>query len=680
MQPVGWYVRRLRGMSAGEIAWRVRSMVRDGTDRVRFAVGDPMLPAQPAAPPLPWAPIRLSDVAVGEWAEAPAGSREAAWRDALGARGDHLARHELSFFDLAHRHLGDPIDWNRDHSMGKASPMGFAPAIDYRDKDAAGDAKLVWEPSRHHHLVVLGRAYRATGAIRYAAAVVEQLESWLDQCPFGRGMQWRSPLELAIRLINWTWAIDLIQESGLLTGPLRERFLRSLYLHVWEVRRKYSRGSSANNHRIGEAAGVYVATAYFPELSALKAWREEALAMVAEEILVQTYEDGCTREQAFGYHVFVLQFILATAVMARARGDGLPDASWRRLEAMLGFASALAEGGPPPYFGDADDGYVLDLGGTPLRAVLAVGAVLCRRPDLKVTAREGEEAVRWMLGRAALSEFDAYAPPRDTELGPRAFPGSGHYLLQCGHFGMDDRISVLFDCGELGFGAIAAHGHADALSVCLRVGGRDVLADPGTYDYFTHPAWREHFRTTRAHNTLEVDGLDQSVLAGPFLWGQRAEARCLSWEPGRPVMRVSAEHDGYTRLRDPVVHRRHLELDEAARTLVIRDQIVAEGDHEVALHFQLGEDCVSSALGDAARILSLPGVRITLRFDPRLTIEERRGNEHPIAGWVSRGYHVKVPATLLVARGRFTGGCTLVSTVELERNPDSGLAVPALQG
>ena len=189
--------------------------------------------------------------------------------------------------------------------------------------------------------------------------------------------------------------------------------------------------------------------------------------------------------------------------------------------------------------------------------------------------------------------------------------------------------------------------------------------DSGTYDYFTYPAWREYFRSTRAHNTVEVDGLDQSVLQGLFLWGQRAEARCLSWEPGTTVVRVSGEHDGYTRLPDPVVHRRHLELDAAARTLVIRDEIVAQGEHEVALHFQLGEDCVASADGAAARMLCPNGVRVGLRLDPRLTMEERRGSEHPISGWISRGYHRKAPATMLVARGRLTGSCTLVSTVEM---------------
>ncbi len=663
MQPVGWYVRRLRSMSVGEIAWRVKGAVRDASDRVRFR-SDLLLPGAPPAV-AGAARIRLTDVSVGEWAAARDGSPEAQWREDLRARADRLVRHELSFFHLENRNLGDPIDWNRDHNLGQAAPMGFAPAIDYRDKDEAGDAKLVWEPSRHHQLVVLGRAYRATGDVRYAQAVVEQLTSWLDQCPFGRGMQWRSPLELAIRLINWTWALDLIDESGLVQGAFRERFLRSLYLHVWEVRRKYSRGSSANNHRIGEAAGVYVATAYFKELAALDAWRQEALQILAEEILVQTYDDGCTREQAFGYHVFVLQFYLATVVAARQRGDRLPESFWKRLEAMLGFAGALAEGGQPPYFGDADDGYVLDLGGTPLSCVLAVGATQCGRPDLKAVAAGGEEAVRWALGAEGLRAFLALTPPVEAPLVPRAFPAAGHYLLQCGHVGADDRISVLVDCAELGFGAIAAHGHADALSVVLRIGGRDLLAEAGTYDYFTYPAWREHFRTTRAHNTLEVDGLDQSTRLGPFLWGQRADARCLTWDVGAASQKLAGEHDGYTRLSDPVLHRRHIELQPLARTLTLRDEIVAKTEHDLALHFQLAEDCIVSTAGPSSRIVTMGGVRAVLKFDPRLTVQEWRGSEEPIAGWVSRGYHRKAAAPLIAARGRFTGSVTLVTTIEI---------------
>lgn len=92
-------------------------------------------------------------------------------------QADRIAENRLSFFNLQDRYLGDPIDWNDDHESGKEAPLGFAPSIDYRNFSVTADAKLVWEPNRHHHPVVLGRAYRATGDARYAVAIVEQLES-----------------------------------------------------------------------------------------------------------------------------------------------------------------------------------------------------------------------------------------------------------------------------------------------------------------------------------------------------------------------------------------------------------------------------------------------------------------------------------------------------------------------
>jgi len=106
------------------------------------------------------------------------------------------------------------------------------------------------------------------------------------------------------------------------------------------------------------------------------------------------------------------------------------------------------------------------------------------------------------------------------------------------------------DCGELGLGAIAAHGHADALSLALRAFGTDVLVDPGTYDYFTHRAWRDHFRSTRA-TTRSRWTAGQSEMLGLFLWGARARARCLRFEPAPGGGELVVEHDGYARLADP---------------------------------------------------------------------------------------------------------------------------------
>jgi len=175
----------------------------------------------------------------------------------------------------------------------------------------------------------------------------------MAQNPFGFGMNWRSPLELAIRIINWTWAIDLIADAGVLSHQFDDRLLQSVSLHVWDIARKYSRGSSANNHRIGEASGVFVATSYFPDVPDAARLREQSFQILAEEIVAQTYPSGATREQAFGYHLFVLQLLLAAGIAGRRSGKDFPPGFWLRLERMFTYAGAIVAGGPPPFYGDA---------------------------------------------------------------------------------------------------------------------------------------------------------------------------------------------------------------------------------------------------------------------------------------------------------------------------------------
>ncbi len=483
-------------MSPRETAWRIRSALRDALDR-------PLAPLRRRRRPLGMLldglppddyGFTVADLAPGHWARPGADPAERRWLRRLLARADHAAAGRLHLFDRRNVPCGDPIDWNRDHKAGVQAPLRFSPWLDYRDTRSVGDCKFVWEPNRHHHFVVLARAYRAGGDPRYARALLRQWTSWLDQCPYAAGMNWRSPLELAVRLVNWVWAFDLIRPSRLLDEGLRDRLLNSVQLHLWEITRKYSRGSSANNHIIGEAAAVFIAASYFHQLELAARWRRHSYGILCRQVHHQTFPDGANREQALGYHVFVLQFLLLAGLVGRWTASPFPADYWAALEKQFAFVTALAEGGQPPMFGDADDGYVLDLGpgGADLRGWFAVAAVLFGRPDLAVLAGDHAEAPRWLLGYSSRQQMPGAAGSlpagaAGAPLASRAFPDSGLYLLQCGHRGQPDRISVTFDCGDLGLGTIAAHGHADALAVTLRAFGADILVDPGTYDYFSLP-------------------------------------------------------------------------------------------------------------------------------------------------------------------------------------------------
>ena len=677
MQALSWYSKRLKAMSSGEILGRMWLSPRDFSDRVfnkwrqRVRALSTILNG---AGSVRGPGFRVSDVTVGDrsWLKAKKGDEHDGY-DSLLARAERIAEHRLDLFDLKDKYLGNPINWNRDHKRGQDTPMIFSPSLDYRDVKKAGDCKFVWEPNRHHQLVVLGRAYRLSGDRQFADAVAEQIDSWLKQNPYGVGMNWRSGLELGIRLINWVWALDLIRESEAIDDRLRHRILDSVSRHIWEIDRKYSRGSSVNNHLIGEAAGVFVATSYFPYLKNASSWRVKSREILCREILHQTFSDGGTVEQAIGYHFFVLQFFVIAGMTARATGPDMPGPYWSRLEKMFEFLAKLNEGGDYiPMFGDCDDGYVLDLGSNPhsIKEWMAVGAALFGRSDFKAAAGAVSEPVGWLLGKSGFDHFESIPEAENHQYASTAFHKTGYYLLQNGALDSADRISVVFDCGPLGMGPLAAHGHADALSFTLRAFGKDVLVDPGTYDYFSYPKWREYFRSTRAHNAIVIDGCDQSEMLGPFLWGRRAKAECLSWQPTDTGGKVIGKHDGYRHLADPVSHKRMIDLD--GQDVVIRDDIMARGKHKIEVFLHLAEHCQVKPAGKNRYLVGVGPGTVTIDMDPSLDVEEFNGSEDPICGWVSRGYHQKQASTTLVGRCVIKGNTCLVCRIEIgESKPAS---------
>ncbi len=675
MQSIAWYRHRLRSMSLAEMVWRAQGKLRGVTDRLAHSSRLRILPLAQIADGngrdglLKPRVLGLHLRSVDETSNVPDD-----WKRRAVAGADKVAEHCLSFFDLQDKHLGREIQWNHEHQADRPTPLGFADNIDYRDHAITGDCKLVWEPNRHHQLVTLGRAYRLTGDERYARSAGDQMQGWIEQCPYGVGMNWRSPLELGVRLINWVWTLELIRPASAMTEENADRVLAVAFRHMWDISRKYSRFSSANNHVIGEAAGVFVGSSYFAGLKDASRWRARSREILLAEIIKQTHPDGGTREQAMAYHLFVIQFFLIAGLVARNDGDELGGAYWERLERMFEFVAGMAESGAPlPMFGDADDGYVLDLGCslTNPSVLMCVGAIVFDRADFKALAGEFSEPAYWLFGDEGRKRFDSIAV-KDTSppLRSRAFPETGYYLLQKGRRDAGDSVSVVFDCGELGFGAIAAHGHADALSFSLRASGVDVLVDPGTYDYFTYPKWRSYFKSTRAHNTVVVDDCDQSEPRGSFMWGRRARATLVGWEPSDAGGAVAGEHDGYTRLADPVTHRRSIELSADGCTLTVDDEIISEGRHDICVCFHLAEHCrIARTDGEGGASVPLTvdfgmGV-VTIALDERLTVSTVCGQEGhedsngtsdlPISGWVSRGYHRKARSHTIEARGTIEG-------------------------
>src|SRR5205085_1659602 len=144
---------------------------------------------------------------------------------------------------------------------------------------------------------------------------------------------------------------------------------------------------------------------------------------------------------------------------------------------------------------------------------------------------------------------------------------------------------LLFDVGDLGM-LSGGHGHAGCLGVELHAGGRTLLVDRGTYVYNAASAWRRHFRGTRAHSTVVVDGVDQAEPAAPFQWATRYRSRIVRHVVTPDYVVVTGEHDAYERLAAPVRHRRTL-VSVAGEYWVVVDVLDGAGAHELEFLFHL---------------------------------------------------------------------------------------------
>jgi len=561
----------------------------------------------------------------------------------------------------------DP-DWFYDPVTGRRAPdRRLAFRVHHRDETETGNIKQVWEMSRHHHITVLATAWWLTGDERYAETAAAQLRSWWSANPFLSGVHWTSGIEAAIRLISWVWTRRLLNDWPKV-GDLFEHndvAVRQIGWHQEFLAAFRSRGSSANNHVIAEAAGQLAAACAFPWYARSPRWRKSAAALLERELAANTFDDGLNREQATDYHRFVLELGLMAAVEADASGHPLSEATWAHLVAMLDAAATILDvTGRPPRQGDGDEGRAVVLDDPerdPWALVLATGAALVGAPAWWPSIDSGVQAPLC----AALGQ--ARQLPRPAER-PGRFPKAGLVLLRSRP---EDGPEIWCRCdgGPHGFLSIAAHAHADALSLEVRHDGVDLFADPGTYCYHGEPAWRQWFRSTAAHNTIEVAGVSQSESGGPFLWNTQATTRTLAGAVGHLAVQTwSAEHDGYQRLTPSVTHRRSVTLDSPGRHLTVVDTLESGGAVDAVLRWQLGPD-VQVELDGAYATLTWPvrgeRRRGRLTLPAELDWTAHRGKDHPIEGWYSPRFGSRVPATCLVGRGSSAVATRLVTKLEL---------------
>ena len=517
---------------------------------------------------------------------------------------------------------GREIDWHLDPVHGKRAPLDPWFKIPFLDFTVVGDHKITWELNRHQHLVTLAKAQLLSGNdnAKYTRELVAQWRSWIKANPYPLGINWGSTLEVAFRSLSWIWVDQLLvscvvaglRPAGTGQSPgttsevgecaeFRAELLPALAFHGRYIERYLSTYFSPNTHLLGEAAALFFLGTLYPQMPGAARWKESGWKIVQHEAQRQVRPDGVYFEQSLYYHVYALDFFLHVRLLAVRNGMEIPPAYDAVLGRMLDVVEALAQAGPAEGFADDDGGRLFNPRRNRTEQMtdpLAVGAVMF--PKQLSAARLTEEAI-WLFGNQAIEEL---ARPR-TNPGARpvAFPDGGLYVLADSQ---PYAQAMVVDAGPQGVGR-SGHGHADALSVRLAMDGQRWLVDSGSGVYISKdPADRNTFRGTGAHNTMRVDGADQAAADEPFSWTHIPAIQAESLVVGKSFTYFVGSHDGYARLADPVVHRRHV-LKIAGGPWLVRDLALGRTEHELEIRWHFAPDLEVQVVGPTRVEISRTG-------------------------------------------------------------------------
>ncbi len=587
------------------------------------------------------------------------------------------------FHILSHLYNFDSngILWRLDPVTETLWSDEFSFDIAFRGASRLSDIKLPWELAKMQYLFILGKAYCYTDDKRYATEIVNQIKSWIDENPPFCGIHWISALEVGARVISFIMSYPFIVDQ--LNSKFLQLYLNSIYHQTEFVEDNLSYSKNANTHLIGEAFTL-VLVGLFLDSPKSDGWYKKGVCILSEELTKQVYSDGIDKEQSLNYQRFFMDYYYMFVVLHKQNSLDYPKVIDEYVEKMTEFLMySLMPDGSAPIFGDVDDArgiYVKNNCMYDYKSLLALGAILFKRSDFKFVSKNLPEDVLWLLGKDGVDKYRNIKEiqPSKTSMD---FDQGGYYIMRNG-WGKDENY-LIFDCGPLGHGK-GGHGHADALSFQLYANGQSVFIDPGTYSYNFDYEWRDYFRSTYAHNTITVDGMNQSEINDRMSWKSFAQSKCNLWLTTDKFDMVDGEHDGYRRLHDPVSHRRII-FSNKNDYYIIFDLLTAKEEHTYDYNLHLHPDCEiedhkgmvnnknvkSSRHIEHLRINSNNKKAISFFFngnDIDQSIKTYTGSENPRAGWYSKNYGSKEKTTSINVSKKASGDTRFLLFINASSN------------
>ncbi|MGO9120033.1 MAG: alginate lyase family protein [Desulfomonilaceae bacterium] len=578
---------------------------------------------------------------------------------------------KLRLFQWKEIELLRPIRWSA--TMAPDEPDEQWPRTYYADIDVyhdptrpERDIKWCWELNRFQHLLCLGASWRLTGNESFAREARDHVESWMNSIRYPLGVQWSSNLEVGLRLLAWIRCHILCANCAVWDDDFVKRFITCVYIHTRHLARELTTHHAPGNHLLGEASALLYVSVIYPFFADSGKWGATAVRILDRLVPMIILRDGVYAEQSTGYFRFVAEFLLPVIHLTKYNGIALSGEVLQRVAAGLEFVHEIANDSVEvPMIGDSDTGRAVRWQLSDFwdfSWLLAAGGVLLDRPSLFSGMESFPAESFLMVGEDGLESFAKNKLKRISNgnydknaRGIIDFPDGGYQISRDGQF------SILFDAGPLGIPPGCGHGHADGLSFLLWHKGQPVVVDTGTGSYNAQPVWRDYFRSTAAHNTIRVDGKNQTQPLNTFRWAELLKIKQYSPRAGESWRVLHGKLDWRG-----IVHHRFI-IHALEQGVLVLDHIDGSGVHDLdlSMHFDpvWNIDETSAGLFSAWSLNERIEISIKPNSEGRKSI--LRASIGPVAGWNSRYYGFIIPAATL----RATMRCELPANVLVKFTP-----------
>ncbi|MCK9328983.1 MAG: heparinase II/III family protein [Candidatus Cloacimonetes bacterium] len=533
---------------------------------------------------------------------------------------DKVSSHVFKILDLAEIQLDAKINWNEDFFSCFQWHNKFYKDIKICNLEDNSDVKIPWEMSRFQHLVCLGKGFLLSKDKKYSDEFVAQFTDWIEKNPYEYSVNWTCAMEVAIRAVNLTVAYELFKTDSTIDNHFWIKFNKVLFLHGRFVYNNLTnKDRYNNNHLIAELSALVILGKYFKDLKVFgffskpNQWFNHGILNLEKEMQAQVNEDGTSYEGSTSYHKLITEMFLQTTIICNLNGISLSESFNKRLERMCDFIMNIQkDNGLSPFIGDSDDGRYVILSSyynrnpKDFNYLLSLAGEYFNRDDFRYFGQKNKQES--YIFRAITHD------KINVSLVSKAYTDGGYYLLR------NDNVYCFIRCGQLALRGKGMHSHNDQLSIELSIKGKDFFIDPGSYVYTSDYLARNELKSTKSHNTLMVDNIEQNYFFPKLLFFMQEEtfAECLSYKEDL----FTGRHFGYLK-KCGIIHQRSVNISQN-NVRIFDELLYLEKDNNripscinFILHQNVTIDTFQKSL-----VLTNNDVRIKLSCDIEYDIED----------------------------------------------------------